>query len=134
MTDFADPSTGGDKLPLDDLNGSLLYIEALSFETGIDTVNGVTDAVRANVVALDGARKGERFDDALIFPRVLRSSLRPNIGQKTLGRLTKGTAKPGKSAPWVLEPANDAEKAIGQKYLAYAATLAPAEEEPESPF
>jgi hypothetical protein len=128
--EFADPGSGGDKLPLDELNGSLLLIEALDLKRDIPTTFGNTNAVAANVIVLDGTKKGERFDDTLIFPRVLVSSLSGNIGKKTLGRLGRGTAKPGQSAPWILEPANEAERAIGQKYLAYAATQTVAEEEP----
>jgi hypothetical protein len=127
--EFKDPASA-DNLPLAELDGSLLLIEALEYKPDIPTTFGPANAVAANVIVLDGAKKGERFDDALIFPRVLVSNLRPNIGSKTIGRLGRGTAKPGQSAPWILAPANDADKAIGQKYLAYAATLAQEDDEP----
>lgn len=119
MTTFNDPSQGGDKLPLDELNGALLLFTVKSVEQGINTSYGVTDAVKADVAALDGTRKGDTFEDALIFPRVLRSALAPNVGTMVLGRLGKGTAKPGQSAPWVLTAANNDEKATAEKYLAH---------------
>jgi hypothetical protein len=134
MTDFADPGTGGDKLPLNDLLGSLLYIEAISYERDIQTVHGPSDAIKANVAVLDGANKGDRYDDTLIFPKVLRSQLSGNIGKLTLGRLSQGKAQPGKSAPWQLEPSTDADRAVGQKYVAYLATQKAVVEEDEPPF
>jgi len=129
MTTFQDPSQGGDRLPLNDLNGSLLLFTVKSIEHDIVTQFGTTDAVKADVAVLDGAHKGETFDDTLIFPRVLKSALAPNVGSMVLGRLGQGQAKSGQSAPWVLAPGTPEDKAVGEKYLAYVATTSA-----EAPF
>lgn len=119
MSTFNDPSQGGDRLPLDDVNGSLLLFTVKSVEKDIQTTFGVSDAVKADVAVLDGIRKAEVFTDTLVFPRVLRSALSPHVGAMVIGRLGKGTAKPGQSPPWILDAASDEEKAIGEKYLAH---------------
>lgn len=127
---FAPPSKGGDKIPLDELNGSLLLFTVKSVETGIQTSFGTADAVKADVAALDGARKADTWDDALIFPRVLQSQLRGNIGGMVLGRLGKGQAKPGQSAPWILSDPTDDDKQTARNYLAYVES----QKAPASPF
>jgi hypothetical protein len=117
---FADPSTGsGEKLPLTELNGSLLLFTVKSVETDIKTAFGTTDAVKADVAVLDGPHKAETFEDTLVFPKILRSALAPNVGEMVIGRLGQGSAKPGQSPPWVLAAASDEEKAIGTAYLAH---------------
>ena len=49
---------------------------------------------------------------------MLQGNLRGAIGELVIGRLGKGTAKAGQSAPWVLEAASEADKAVGERYLA----------------
>ena len=130
MPQFRDPTTGGDKLPLDELKGSLLLFSVHEQMAEMQTSFGVATPIRADVAVLDGARKGEAFADALIFPRVLQGNLRGAIGELVIGRLGKGTAKAGQSAPWVLEAASEADKAVGERYLAHVAAQAVAAEEP----
>lgn len=130
MPQFRDPQSGGDKLPLDDLKGSLLLFSVHEQMAEMQTSFGVATPIRADVAVLDGARKGETFVDALIFPRVLQGNLRGSIGEMVIGRLGKGTAKAGQSAPWILEAASDADKQVGEKYLAYAEAKAAADDEP----
>lgn len=109
------PATGG--VDLKTLLGALLIIEPLSAETGIQTTFGPSDAVRANVHVVDGALAGEVHEDTLIFPKVLQGQLKSRIGQKVLGRLGQGQAKPGQSAPWVLQEATPADITAGTAYL-----------------
>ena len=130
MPNFRDPTTGGDKLPLDELKGSLLLFSVHEQMAEMQTSFGVATPIRADVAVLDGARKGEAFADALIFPRVLQGNLRGAIGELVIGRLGKGTAKAGQSAPWVLEAASEADKAVGERYLAHVQAQAVAAEEP----
>lgn len=123
---FADPSTPGDRLPLPELVDALLLIEVVAQETGIQTAFGQSDAIRAHVHALDGQHKGKIWQDSLIFPKVLQSQLRSSIGQMVLGRLGKGDAKPGQSAPWKLAVSTAKDRETGDKYLRYkAGTAAP---------
>lgn len=110
----AAPSAGVD---WQDLDGALLLIEPHSFETAIKTTFGDKDAVRADVVVLDGDKAGEQFNDTLIFPLVLLGQLRQQIGQKVLGRLGTGNAKPGQKPPWKLNEATAADVEIGTAWL-----------------
>lgn len=113
MSEFvsASPPSGG--ITWADHQGHLLIVEPISFETGIQTSFGVADAVKADVYVLTGPDTAEEFKEALVFPKLLASQLKNQIGNKVVGRLGQGTAKPGQSAPWLLEEASgeDIEKA-----------------------
>ena len=122
MTEYATPGApGGDKLPLADLSGALLRIDVLEALRDVDTTFGKANPVRANVAVLDGEHKADTYDDTLIFPRVLVSQLAGAVGQVVVGRLGKGTAKAGQSAPWLLSAATGEDIAVAQKYDAFAA-------------
>jgi len=121
-----DPATpgAGDHLDLKALFGELLHITVAEIVRDIQTVHGVSDAIRANVTVLSGASKGDTLTDVLIFPRVLRSQLETAVGANdpvVLGRLGQGAAKPGKSAPWVLNAPSDEDRTTAGKYEAHAA-------------
>lgn len=118
MSEFvsAAPPSGG--ITWADHQGKLLIVEPLSVESGIQTVHGLSDAVRANVYVLTGPNAAEEFEDTLIFPKLLQSQTRGQIGKRVVGRLDQGNKKPGQSAPWVIAAAtaDDIEKA--KAYLA----------------
>jgi hypothetical protein len=117
MSHFNDPASS-DLLPLDALLGSLLLLTVYEETDEINTVHGPQTAIRADVVVLDGPRKGESYDDTLIFPRVLKTQLRRSAGGlMVVGRLGQGNKKPGQNAPWTLIAATDAEKAIASAYV-----------------
>lgn len=134
MSEFvsAAPPSGG--ITWEEHNGKLLIVEPLSVETGIQTVHGSSDAVRANVYVLTGPDSAEEFVDTLIFPKLLQGQTRGQIGKKVVGRLGQGVKKPGQNAPWVIEEATaeDIEKA--KSYLASrtltSASSAPAAKPP----
>jgi hypothetical protein len=98
------------------VNGALLYIEPLGSEK-VTSSYGESDVVRSNIVVLDGPSAGDRYDDCLVFPKVLANQLRPKIGEKVLGRLGQGQAKSGQSAPWLLAEATASDIEIGRAYL-----------------
>ena len=126
--------SSGDKVDLKELNGALLYINVRELVKDIDTAHGKSDAVKCDVAVLDGSKKGETFDDTLIFPKILVSQLAPAASTSdpvVVGRLGQGLAKPGKSAPWVLNAPTADDLATAQKYEVYAAQKAA---ELESPF
>lgn len=100
-----------------DINGSLVLVDVKSHETGIQTAFGTSDAVRADVVVLDGPQQGTEYPDCLIFPKGLQAQLRPRTGQKVLGRVGQGAAKPGQSAPWLLTEATPADQQVGMQWL-----------------
>lgn len=101
-TEFAAPASASG-IDWIGLNGHLVVVEVERFEEDIQTANGPRDAIRATVHDIDGQQTGE---DVLIFPKVLVSNLRPRVGQKVLGRVGQGVAKPGQNAPWVLTDAS----------------------------
>ena len=127
---FNDPGSGGDRIDWNALDGALLLFDVKALEEGIVTAFGDRSAVRADVSVLDGTHKGERFAEALVFPLKLIGQLRTSVGEMVLGRLGKGAAKPGQNPPWQLAAATDADKATGERYLAYAAQKAIEEEAP----
>jgi hypothetical protein len=90
---------GGDSVKVADLAGKLLIITPTEHKREITTVYGVTDAVEVDLVDLDG---NETHSGILFFNVALKNALKEKIGQKVLARIGQGTAKPGKSAPWVL--------------------------------
>jgi len=126
--------TGGDRLPLSDVLGSLLLFTVHEVVHDIDTEYGKSNAVRADVAALDGTHKGDTWADTLIFPRVLQSQLSGATGGMVLGRLEQGEKKPGKNPPWRLADPTDSDRDIGRKYLAHVATQAPKPPVADEPF
>jgi len=90
---------GGDSVKVADLAGKLLIITPIEHKKEITTVHGVTDAIEVNLVDLDG---DETHNNILFFNVALKNALKEKIGQKVLARIGQGTAKAGKSAPWVL--------------------------------
>ncbi len=117
MTDpFADPGSST-AVDWSEHVGALLLLTVHGIEYDIQTVHGMSNAVRADVVVLDGPKRGTEYADALVFPKLLQSQLRSRVGQKVLGRLGQGEAKRGQSAPWQLNAATDADKKIGRDFL-----------------
>lgn len=110
-----EPLAGGDPLVWCDHEGKLLLIEPVEFVAEIATSFGPTTAVRANVHVITGPAVGTLHEDVLVFPKVLQNQLRQHIGAgaPVVGRLGKGDARPGKSAPHKLieATADDLEKA-----------------------
>lgn len=131
MSTFATPAAPGAGISLADHVGALLLIDVIGVETGIKTVHGDSDAIKANVNVLEGTGSPADYDETLIFPKVLQSQLRKSVGQKVLGRLGQGVAKPGQSAPWVLNEATAEDIA---KAEAWVAKNAPAVTSAAAPF
>lgn len=101
----------------EDHTGRLLLIEPKEFERDIATAFGPKDAVRADITVIDAPGGPQEFPDALIFPGVLISQTRPLVGEKVLGRLGQGVAKPGQKPPWRLDDPTDDDVTAGSRYL-----------------
>lgn len=114
---FAAPAAPGSGISWADFQGALLMITPKSVETGIQTAYGVSDAVKADVVVLDGPHAPAEIGDTLVFPKLLQSQLSSRIGQRVLGRLGQGQGKPGQSPPWLLSEATDQDKQVGIQWL-----------------
>lgn len=140
---FTDPGTASG-INLAELEGRLLLLKPHRVEYGIKTSLGDRDATVADVHVVDGPDAGTVSTEVFIWPRVLQGQLRTNLGTGMfcLGRLGKGTAKPGQNAPWKLLDATDADKAAARAYLekkpaaatAPAAVGAPVADDDEPPF
>jgi hypothetical protein len=119
MSNFAELNTGGDTPKVADLANQLLIITPVEYKTGIQTVHGEADAVEVNIVNLD---KNQEHTGILFFNVALKNALKNKIGQKVLARIGQGTAKPGKSAPWILvdATASPADLAKANAYIGTA--------------
>lgn len=114
MTGFANPGNAGsgDRFSVKDNDGRLVVVTPSSIQSDIQTSFGAKDAVIADVVLLDGPNAGEEAQGAYLFGKALIGQLRSKFGERVLGRIAKGTAKPGQAAPWVLtDPTPDDLKA-----------------------
>ena len=108
---FSAPSSNNESVKVADLNGHLLILEALEYKTGIPTVHGDADAIEVRINDLD---TGYTHDSVLFFNVALKNALKTKIGQKVLARIGQGTAKPGKSAPWILVDATGDADAVAK--------------------
>ncbi len=122
---FATPGTATG-IDFSELLNRLLLIMPIKQEFEVKTNFGDKDPIRADVVVLDGPDAGAQYNVALIFPNVLIGQLRSRIGQKVLGRLGQGQAKPGQKPPWRLDEATEADQKIGISWLNAHALAKPA--------
>ena len=118
---FADPTSGsGEKVA--DLLGMLVLVTPTEYVEGMQTEIGTSNAVRADTVLLDGPRQGEVVDNMLFFQKALSRDLlaimRNPAASMLIGRIGKGEAKAGKSAPYIFLKATDDEKMLARQYLA----------------
>lgn len=111
MTQFSDPSQGGDSLKPSDVLGHLLIVRPLEHVFGIVTTFGEKDAIRCDV---GDVTANEIHKDVLWFPGGLVGSLKNSIGSTILATMTQGTAKPGQSAPWMLAGASADPAAVAK--------------------
>jgi hypothetical protein len=118
---FAEPGSGGQFVAKEHV-GHLLIITPKAIEKDVKTVNGESDAIRADVVVVDekDPSKSDAIDDTLIFQKVLQGQLRSEIGKRrVLGRLflDEVTKKPGQSAPYKLAAPTKDEVKLAGEYL-----------------
>lgn len=108
---FAAPSNASETVKVADLANHLLIISPVEYKTGIPTVHGEAEAIEVNVIDLD---TNKEHNSLLWFNVALRNALKSKTGQKVLARIGQGTAKPGKSAPWILIDATGDAAAIAK--------------------
>jgi hypothetical protein len=120
---FASPaSSASDSIKVADLANHLLIITPIEYKIGIQTVHGIAEAVEVNVYDLD---TNTEHNSLLWFNVALRNALKTKINEKILARIGQGTAKPGKSAPWILLDATSDPQAL-MKANNYLLTAKPA--------
>lgn len=118
--DLFDAPSSSSGVKITDFDGQLLLITPTGHETDIPTAYGPADAVTATIAVLDGAGAGDEHAGVRIFQKALQGQLRPKVGtgRMVLGRLGRGIAKPGQSAPWLLADPTEADKQTARDYLA----------------
>jgi hypothetical protein len=112
---FAAPGAAGDGFSVADANGHLVVIEVHSLETGVVTSLGERDAISATVHDVDAEHT---YEDCLIFPKVMIGSLKSRVGQRVLGTIGQGVAKPGQNPPWIIQDASG-DQTQAAKAVAY---------------
>jgi hypothetical protein len=130
---FSQPASPSKFRPAD-YQGNLLLVWPTEYRSGIKTDYGDSDAVAARVVVLDGANGYEEHDNVLFFQAALIGTLKPSVGngKPVLGRLGRGTSKPGQSAPFILTPFTEADAQLARDYFSKEQFSAPAEKAPAS--
>lgn len=140
--------SAGDFVPMSELLGELLLIEATEYvpvvnddngnpvSGGIVTMHGRKDYVVANITVLsqDGAPVHE---DQMILQGGLVGKLKRKVdsGRLFLGVLAKGEAKRGQAAPYVFETPTDEMKQVARNHLAgIKIERATAPDEPADPW
>ncbi|MGA5764496.1 hypothetical protein [Nonomuraea bangladeshensis] len=114
---FAQPAPSSD-VKIADYVGHLILFYPRSIRAGVITSNGVADPIVADVVILTHPDGPKAEANVLIFQKVLIGSLKNSIGQDpVLGRLARGVAKPGQSAPYVLNEYDQNDAAYATQYL-----------------
>jgi hypothetical protein len=118
MSPFKSPSAGGDQLAPADVLNRLLIVKPTRYREGISTQYGESDAIQCDVVDLDDivvdTGQPQQYRGVLWFQRVLIAGLKDEIGGLVLARMGKGTAKPGQSAPWILNDATGDQAAVAK--------------------
>lgn len=124
--EFAAPAAGSVLKPAE-IEGHLLVVEPREYVESMSTAMGHSDAVRCTVHDITDATT---YDEVLWFSTVLVASLKNRVGQKVLGVMAKGVAKPGQSAPWLLNDASSESKAVEAAKTYLAGSGVAAEPEP----
>lgn len=125
MDMFDAPSSG---VKVTDLEGRLLLVFPTEHREGIVTAFGPADAVIADIVVLDGPDAPKKEYGVMLFQKRLQGQTRPKVGtgRAVLGRLGKGVAKAGQSAPWELKDPTAAEADAARRYLTNDLVTTPA--------
>lgn len=123
--------TAGAYVAVKDLVDELVLFTPTEYVEEVTTDFGTKDAVITDLVVLSGADAGTEYEAAMIFQGSLIGSLKRKIpvvnpttgvvtreGRKVLGVISKGEAKKGQNAPYILAAPTDAQKQVARDYLA----------------
>lgn len=116
--EFALPSeTKGEGLGIGDFEGHLVILRAAGAETQMDTSFGESTYIPSQILDVDGDLTPEGFEDIWVWSAGVRSQLKSatKAGKPIVGVVGKGTAKPGKSAPWLIIEPDAAQLAEAKK-------------------
>lgn len=101
------PQQMGDQLNPADIENHTMIVTPVEYVPHIQTIhtkpNEQSPAIRVNVVDLsDPSGVPVMYNGVLWFNQLLYGNLKKQIGATLLGRMVKGTASPGRNAPWQL--------------------------------
>ncbi|WP_214322062.1 hypothetical protein [Nonomuraea sediminis] len=124
MTDAFDAPASASGVKITDYEGQLLLLTPQVVEKDIPTAYGPAEATTVKLAVLDGNDAGLEFEGVKIFQKALQGQLRAKVGtgRMVLGRLGRGTAKAGQSAPWLLADPTEGDKQTARTFLAKAGT------------
>lgn len=120
MSDDWDSPATGEQFVIKNYVGALCIFAVNEFLPQFPTKYGNSDALKCELVILDGPNAGEHFDQAILFGRALMAQLKTKIGGKpVLGRLTQNPAdaKMGQSAPYRVADPTDEDKAKASEWV-----------------
>lgn len=126
---FATPDqidVGGDGPKIADVEGELVILRPTEAEEGqIETDYGTADVRAVDILVLTGDLKSDVWQRTLLFGVVLRQQADAayRVGKPLVGVVGKGDAKPGKSAPWLIEEPTSAQLEVARR--AYVAANSP---------
>ena len=101
------PQQQGDMLNPADIENHTMIVAPIEFVPHIQTQftqpGEVSPAIRVNVVDFVDPNAPAVYKGVLWFNVSLYNNLKRQIGQQVAGRMVKGQATPGRSAPWQLQ-------------------------------
>ena len=119
---FATPAGPGDGANITDDLGAAVVVRPSEYVEKMTTSFGEASAVRADWIVLDGPNQGQVREGSLIFQRALIRDLKSVLGSPghrfVVGRLAKGEAKQGQSAPYILQSPDEATMALARQAAA----------------
>jgi len=132
MTFTPPATTSGDFVKIADLIGHLCIFTPVEFIESMEKPWGEIPVIKATVVDLD---TNEEYEDVELYNKAIITSLKANIGAQVLARVGQGIAKPGRSAPWILNDATTDATAVTKAttYLAAKATAGLTQPAPATP-
>ena len=116
---FAQPQSG-DMFSAKENVGRLLLIENVGAPEQVNTVHGLSDAIRADVTVIDAPGGPAEHLQSLVFGRALVGTLSRSAagGAPVLGRLGQSTTgKAGQSPAWILTEYTPADAAVASAYM-----------------
>jgi len=111
-----------------ELEGSLVLFEPTKFiEQDTRWTNGAADTVETDLVVLEGPAvlEGRPKEHGAFYQAAIVRVLRENVGGMVLGRVTRGQAKGGKSAAFLLQDPSTEDEQVADAWLS---------EQEEAPF
>jgi hypothetical protein len=113
-----DQPSGGELFNAAEHVGRLLLIERPGTIEEVNTVNGLAQAIRADITVIDAPGGPLVMRGALIFGRALVGTISRTGPGGLLGRLAQGQAKGNQNPPWILNEYSPADGELATRYVA----------------